>query len=78
MKKIQILGVGCPKCKALAKNAEQAAKELCLEYEINKIMELFKIMRFGVIMMTPALAVDGHVKLVGKVASVDEIKKLLA
>jgi len=78
MKKIQILGVGCPKCKALAKNAEQAAKELFWEYEITKTMDLFEIMRFGVIMMTPALVVDGYIKLVRKVASVNEIKKLLA
>ena len=77
MKKIQILGMGCPKCKTLAKNAEQAAKELGLEYEINKTMDIREIMRFGVVMMTPALVVDGIVRLVRKVASVDEIKKLL-
>jgi len=46
--------------------------------EINKTIDLFKIMRFGVIMMTPALVVDGYIKLVRKVASVNEIKKLLA
>ena len=77
MKKIQILGTGCPKCKKLAENAEAAAKELELEFEIEKVTGINEIMRFGV-MMTPALAVDGEVKVVGKVLSQDEIKKILA
>jgi small redox-active disulfide protein 2 len=74
--KIQILGTGCPKCKKLAETAEAAAKELQLDYELEKVMDINKIMSFGV-MMTPALAIDGKVKLVGKVPSVDELKKLL-
>lgn len=77
MKKIQILGSGCPKCKKLTEAAEQAAKELGIEYEIEKVTELNKIMSFGV-MMTPALAVDGVVRSVGKVLSPDDIKKLLS
>ena len=77
MKKIQILGTGCPKCKKLAENAEAAAKELELEFEIEKVTGINEIMKFGV-MMTPALAVDGEVKVVGKVLSQDEIKKILA
>jgi small redox-active disulfide protein 2 len=77
MKKIQILGTGCPKCKALAQNAETAAKELGIEHQIEKITEITEIMKFGV-MMTPALAVDGKVIIVGKVPPVDEIKKLLS
>ena len=76
MKKIQILGTGCPKCKKLTENAESAAKELGVEYEIEKVTDINKIMKFGV-MMTPALAVDGQVKSVGKVISPDEIKKML-
>lgn len=76
MKKIQILGIGCPKCKKLAENAETAARELGIEYEIVKITDINEIMNFGV-MMTPALAVDGKVKVSGKVASVEEIKKML-
>ena len=76
MKKIQILGTGCPKCKKLAENAEAAAKELGIEYEIEKVTEINEIMKFGV-MVTPALAVDGKVKVVGKVPSSDEIKKIL-
>jgi small redox-active disulfide protein 2 len=76
MKKIQILGTGCPKCKKLTENTEAAAKELGIEYEIEKVTDITKIMDFGV-MMTPALAVDGEVKVVGKVASVEEIKELI-
>ncbi len=77
MKKIQILGTGCPKCKKLAENAEAAAKELGIEFEIEKVTDINEIMKFGV-MVTPALVVDGDVKAVGKVLSQDEIKKILA
>ena len=76
MKKLQILGTGCPKCKKLAENAEAAAKELCIEYQLDKVTDLKDIMKFGV-MVTPALVVDGEVKLVGKVVDVNEIKKIL-
>lgn len=76
MKKIQILGMGCPKCKKLAENAESAAKQAGIEYEIEKVTQINDIMKFGV-MVTPALAVDGQVKVVGKVSSQDEIKKML-
>jgi len=71
MKKIQILGTGCHKCKKLAKNAEAAAKELGIGFEIEKITDIDEIMKFGV-MMTPALVVDGEVKGTGKVLSVVE------
>ncbi len=76
MKKIQILGTGCPKCKKLAENAEQAAKEMGIEYQLEKVTQINDIMKMGV-MITPALAVDGQVKLSGKVASPEDIKKLL-
>ena len=76
MKKIQILGTGCPKCKKLAENAEAAARAAGIEYELVKVTDINEIMKFGV-MMTPALAVDGEVKSAGKVLSVDDIKKLL-
>jgi len=76
MIKIQILGTGCPKCKKLAENVEEAMKEMGEEYDIEKVTEINEIMKFGV-MMTPALAVDGEVKVVGKVASPDEIKGML-
>jgi len=75
--KIQILGTGCPKCQALAEAAETAAKELGLDYTLEKVTEVTEITKFGV-MMTPALAVDGRVKVVGKVPSVEDLKRLLA
>jgi len=77
MKKVQILGTGCPKCKKLAENAEGAAKELGLDYQLEKVTDIAKIMAFGV-MITPALVVDGRVKVAGKVPSVEEIKAMLA
>jgi small redox-active disulfide protein 2 len=76
MKKIQILGTGCPKCKALAENAEAAAKAMGLQYELEKVTDINEMMKFGV-MVTPALVVDGNVKVVGKVSSVEEIKNIL-
>ena len=76
MKKLQILGTGCPKCKKLAENAEAAAKALGIEYEIEKVTDINEIMKFGV-MMTPALAVDGQVKIVGKVPTPGDIEKLI-
>ena len=74
--KIQILGTGCPKCKKLTEQAEVAAKELGIAYELEKIIDIEKIMAFGV-MSTPALAVDGQVKVSGRVPPVDEIKSIL-
>ncbi|HOY59380.1 MAG TPA: thioredoxin family protein [Verrucomicrobiota bacterium] len=73
---ILIIGPGCSKCKTLAQFTEQAVKELGVTAEINKVTDLKQIMALGV-MMTPALAVDGKVKLAGRVPSVEEIKKLL-
>ena len=75
--KIDVLGTGCPKCKRVFQNAEEAVKDLNLDAEIEKVEDIQKIMNAGV-MMTPAFAVDGEVKSVGKVLSVDEIKKILA
>ncbi len=74
--KIEILGVGCPKCKQLTVNAEDAVKELNIQVEISKVTDIDKITEYGV-MMTPALAVDGVVVSAGKVLSKDEIKKIL-
>ncbi len=76
VKKIQILGTGCPKCKKLAENAEIAAKALGIDYTVEKVTDIGEIMKFGV-MMTPALAVDGVVKVVGKVPDAESIKGLL-
>lgn len=77
MKTIQILGTGCRKCGLLAETAEAAAKELGLPYTLEKVTDLNAIAGFGV-MFTPALVVDGEVKLAGRVPSSDEMKKLLA
>jgi len=75
--KLQILGTGCPKCKKLAENAENAVKELGIECEVEKITDINEIIGFGV-MMTPALAIDGEVKVAGRLPSVDEIKEMLS
>ena len=76
MKKLQILGTGCPKCQKLTEAAETAARELGLEYELEKVRDINEIMKFGV-MFTPALVVDGEVKVSGKVPEIEEIKKYL-
>lgn len=75
--KIEILGTGCPKCATLAANAKAAADKMGVPYELEKVTQINDIMKRG-IMMTPALAIDGQVKLVGKVASEAEITTLLA
>ena len=75
--KIQILGTGCAKCNALTMATEKAAQTLGLEYELEKVTDLNRIMSFGV-MMTPALVVDGDVKVVGKIPADDELKKILS
>lgn len=74
--KIEILGTGCPKCKKLTENAEAAAKAAGVDYEIEKVTEINDIMKYGV-MMTPALVVDGEVKVVGKVPTTAEIEAML-
>jgi small redox-active disulfide protein 2 len=74
--KIQILGTGCPKCKQLAINAEAAAKAIGIEYTLEKVTDINAIMDFGV-MITPALAVDGVVKVAGKVLAPEAIQPLL-
>ena len=76
MKKIQIRGTGCPKCKLLFANAEAAVQADGVEAQIEKVEKIVDIMKFGV-MSTPALVVDGAVKSVGKVLSPDEIQKHL-
>lgn len=76
MKKFEILGMGCPKCYMLQQLTEEAAKELGVQYEIAKVTDIKQIMNYGV-MVTPALVVDGKVKVAGKIPSLDEIKKLI-
>lgn len=76
MKLIQVLGPGCAKCTRLMENAQAAVQEAGLEAQVEKVSDMNVIMGFGV-MMTPALAVDGEVKLMGKVPSPEEIKALI-
>jgi small redox-active disulfide protein 2 len=77
MKTLQILGAGCAKCNQLAAAAKQAADESGVEYQLEKVTDLTRFADFGV-MITPALVVDGEVKTVGKVPSVEELKKLIS
>ncbi len=77
MTKIQILGSGCDKCRKLAANAQLAAEQLNLPFEIEKIEDINQITAFGV-MMTPALAVNGKVVSSGKVLTPDEITGFLS
>jgi small redox-active disulfide protein 2 len=76
MVKIEILGTGCSKCRSLTKNVEKAIQELGIKAEIVKVDSIQEIMDRGA-MMTPALYVDGESKLVGRTATVEEIKKML-
>jgi len=76
MKKIQILGTGCPKCKLLTANVETAVKTLGIEATIEKVEKMQDIMRFGV-MTTPALVADGQVKSAGKVLSPEQVAEFL-
>jgi small redox-active disulfide protein 2 len=73
---IQILGTGCPKCTAFAERVERAVAELGLDCDIEKVTDIKEIMEYGV-MITPALAVDGEVKVSGKLPSVVEIMEVL-
>ena len=75
--RIEILGTGCPKCEALMNNVKAAVRELGINAEFSKVTDIVEIANRGV-MMTPALSVDGDVKLVGQLATVDELKSLLA
>ena len=74
--KIAILGTGCPKCEKLEAETRAVADELGLDYELSKVSQVAEIMKYGV-MITPALVVDGQVKVVGKVPSRDDLRKLL-
>ncbi len=77
MKKIQILGTGCAKCKTLAANAERAVSEAGIDGEVVKVQEISEILTFEGVRALPALAVDGEVKACGRVPSPDEIKVLI-
>ncbi len=74
MKKIEILGMGWPRCNQLAERAKEAIKEIGIEAEVIKVQDIKAITNYGVL-ITPALVVDGVVKVAGKVPKVDEIKE---
>lgn len=76
MKTIQILGTGCSKCNKLAEATKQAAEAIGMEYKLEKVTDMMRFADFGV-MITPAMAVDGDVKVSGRVPSLDELKKML-
>jgi small redox-active disulfide protein 2 len=76
MNKIEILGTGCAKCNKLEELAKKAADEMGIEYDLVKVKEIDKIMKYGV-MVTPALVVNGVVKVAGKIPSIDDLKKMI-
>jgi small redox-active disulfide protein 2 len=77
VRKIKVLGAGCQKCNKLADLALEAAKSTGVEFEIEKVTDINEIVAFGV-MVTPALVVDGEVKVTGRVPTVQEIKAMLS
>ena len=77
MKKIQVLGPGCPNCERLAGLADRVARDLGIEFELCKVTEIGEIVQFGVI-ATPGLVVDGKVVVSGRVPSESEIKEWLS
>jgi small redox-active disulfide protein 2 len=76
VKKIKVLGPGCPRCETLAKLTQQAVDQLGLDCDLEKVTDITRFADYGV-MMTPGLVVDGEVKVQGKVPSLDELKALL-
>ena len=77
MKKILVLGPGCPNCRKLAADVERAARELGLEYELEKVTDVLRVAEFGV-MAPPALVVDGKTLVSGRAPAVAELKSMLA
>jgi len=72
MKKVQILGTGCAKCRKLTENAREAAQLLGIEIDLEKVSEMAEIMKFG-ILSTPGLVIDGKLIAAGKLLRPDEI-----
>jgi len=75
--KMQIFGIGCPKCNLLTEHTERAAQELGLDYELEKVTDFDRILELGVL-ATPALVVDGEIKLFGRVPTTTRLKEILA
>ena len=74
--KLKVLGTGCAKCNSLETAVKQAADKLGLDYELTHVKEIAKFAQYGV-MITPALVVDGEVKVTGKVPSEAELTTIL-
>ncbi len=77
MKKVEVIGTGCAKCRRLLAHAEQAVKDLKIAAEVIKVDDIDEIVNRGV-MMTPALFIDGNVRAEGRIPDVNEIKRMLA
>jgi small redox-active disulfide protein 2 len=77
MKKVQVLGAGCPKCRKLFEAAQQAVREAAIDAEVTKVEDINEILKFNV-MLTPALAVDGVVKAAGRIPKLEEIKEMIS
>lgn len=75
--KIEIAGPGCPRCKATERNVKEAVKQLGIQAEIVHLYDIAEVTKRG-IMFTPAVIVDGQVKISGKIPTVDEIKEVLS
>jgi len=77
VKKLIVLGPGCPRCENLLRITGQAAEELGIEYHLEKLTDITKFAEYG-LMMTPGLVVDGELKVQGRVPTIDDIKSMLA
>ncbi len=77
MKKLMVLGPGCPRCENLARLACEAADQLGIDYELEKLTDIKQFLKYG-LMLTPGLVVDGELKVQGKVPSIDELKSMLS
>jgi len=76
VKSIKILGSGCAKCNKLYEQVNQAAGQMNIEYEVEKVTDMNEFVKYGV-MITPALVVDGDVKSTGAVPSIEKLKQLI-
>jgi len=77
VKKLIVLGPGCPRCENLARHAREAAEQLGIDYQLEKLTDIAQYPSYG-LMMTPGLVVDGQLKVQGRVPSIDELKGMLA
>lgn len=75
--KIEVLGAGCPKCKKTGKNVKKAVKQLGIEAEVVEVFDMAEVVSRGVT-ETPAVMIDGELKIAGKIPEVEEIVKLLS